>query len=177
MTLDLDLAFGSFTNLFILGWLAIAAATMLGEATRARRILLLVGGRIVPIALLLAFTIGWMLTRHLPGDITSLDGVLMGFGVPEKVLNAWFETLGLALLVARWIVDDATVRRLPALIVIPTLVATFVAAAIGLLAYLALSHGSDWVRKRRKDPPGRACSNSRRDFPTNHEENASTTIV
>ena len=136
---DNELLFGAFTNLFVLGWLAVFAAALLNHGYRVRGVLLFLGGRLIPIVLLGVFAVGWGMTRGLPGDITSWEGVLLGNSVPEKVLFAWFEILGLALLVARWMVDDATTRGVPRVVLVAGLIGSFVAAAIGLLAYLLLS--------------------------------------
>ena len=140
-----DVLFGVFTNLFILGWLFVSIASFLGEASQLRRYFLLIGGRIIPLILLMSFVVGWALTRGLPGDITSLEGVLVGFSVPEKVLLAWFEILGLALLVARWMVEDSAAGQVPKVILLLGLAGTFVAAAIGLVGYLLLSRCWRWI--------------------------------
>ncbi len=136
--LDHEIVFGSFTNLFILGWLMLLAASYMKETTRLRRTLLIVGSRIIPLVLFAVFTIGWALTRGLPGDITSLAGVLTSYTVPEKVLIAWFEILGLALLVCRWMIDDAAAEGFPKLLLTFSLVVAFIAAAIGVIVYLIL---------------------------------------
>lgn len=128
--------FGSATNLFILGWVAIVVAVFMQDTAKLRRYLLFTGGRVIAIALLIGFVVGWLLTRGLPGDITSLAGVLTAYSVPEKVLGAWAEVLGLALLVARWTVDHASLEKVPRTLVLLSLCGTFVAAAIGLLVYL-----------------------------------------
>ena len=142
-----ELLFGAFTNLFILGWLALLVGAFLKEESAARRYLLLIGGRVIPFILLGAFVLGWALTRGLPGDIVSFEGVLLTNTIPEKVLSAWFEILGLALLVCRWMVDDSSVHRSPKLILVIGLVGAFVAAAIGLVLYLVLARF--WVRAKR----------------------------
>jgi len=64
---------------------------------------------------------------------------LLSYSVPEKVLFAWFEVLGLALLVARWIVEDSSENDSPKLTLAIGLIGTFIAAAIGLVVYLVLS--------------------------------------
>ena len=96
--------------------------------------------------LLTAFVLGWALTRALPGDIMSFEGVLLTNTVPEKVLSAWVEILGLALLVSRWVVDDSLASHSPKLILVIDLIGAFIAAAIGLLVYLALARS--WTRLR-----------------------------
>lgn len=141
---DNEMLFGSFTNLFVLGWLALFIATFLAETNITRRYLLLVGGRIIPLVLLAVFVLGWFLTRGLPGDILSFEGVLLTNSVAEKVLVAWFEVLGLALLVARWMIEDAAACNCPRGILVIALMAAFVAAAIGLIAYLIMSRL--WIR-------------------------------
>lgn len=142
--LDKEILFGSLTNLFILGWLALFIGGFMREPGKARKYLLIAGGRVIPLVLLAAFVVGWLLTRGMPGDIVSLEGVLLGYTVPGKVLSAWFEILGLALLVSRWMVDDAAANGIPAPVLSVGLVGSFFAAAIGLLVYLLLS--ASWVR-------------------------------
>ena len=146
LLLDNDLLFGSFTNLFILGWLALFVASFLSVANTLRRYLLLIGGRIIPLVLLVMFVSGWLITRGLPGDILSFEGLLLTNSVPEKVLAAWFEILGLALLVGRWIVDDSVAHGSPKAILAIGLMGTFLAAAIGLIVYLVLSRSRTWLR-------------------------------
>ncbi|MBO6566380.1 MAG: DUF4281 domain-containing protein [Pseudomonadales bacterium] len=137
---DNELLFGSFTNLFVLGWLALLIGSFLNKESVARRYSLLIGGRVIPFVLLSAFVLGWALSRGLPGSIVSFEGVLLTNTVPEKVLAAWFEILGLALLVSRWMIDDSSAQNSPKLILVIGLVGAFVAAAIGLILYLALAH-------------------------------------
>ena len=141
-----DLLFGAFTNAFVLGWCGLAAAAFLSPASRPRRVLLTVAGRILPLFVLGAFVVGWVLSRGLPGDIFTFAGVLEGFSVPEKVLIAWIEILGLALLVCRWMIDDAAAMDVPSLILLTGLLGAFFAAAIGLVCYLAMSRA--WIQRR-----------------------------
>ena len=104
----------------------------------------------MPLILLTSFVVGWVLTQGLPGELTSFDGVLLGFSTPEKVLNAWIEVLGLALLVGRWMIDDGVEKGLPRILVLIALVASFLAAALGLILYLGLRLvmvGSDRVKR------------------------------
>ena len=137
--LDLELLFGSFTNLFVLGWLCLFVAVFIRETSPVRKHLLMVGGRIIPLMLLSMFVVGWMLTRGLPGDITSFDGVLLGFSVPEKVMLAWFEILGFALIVGRWIIEDGLKTGAAKPIVAVSLIGAFFAVAIGLVVYLVMT--------------------------------------
>ena len=98
----------------------------------------LFGGRLIPLILLLAFTIGYFFTRDQPGGITSFSAVLTTYSVPDKVLSSWFELLALALLACRWIVDDALVSGIPRVLVTVSIVLGFLAAAFGLLCYVLI---------------------------------------
>ena len=136
---DIEMIFGAFTNLFVLGWACLFISVFTRTSSRLRHCLLMIGGRIVPLALLSMFVVGWLLTRDLPGDITTLNGVLLGFTVPEKVILAWFEILGLALIVGHWMIVDGIDLGVPKPVVAISLVGAFFAVAIGLIAYLVMT--------------------------------------
>lgn len=106
-----------------------------GAETASNRWLLRLGGRAIPVALLVVFAAGYMLSRGQPGGITSFDAVLITYSVPDKVLFAWAELLGLALLACRWVVDDSARIGVPKPFVIISLVLGLIAAAFGLLFY------------------------------------------
>ena len=133
---DHNIIFGSLTNLFLLGWLSLLVACFLKADSKLRHGLLIAGGRVIPLTLLLYFVIGYFFTRHLPGGMTTFDAVLTSFSVPEKVLLAWFEVIGLALLIGRWIIDDAQENQIHMVVVIVCLVGALFAAALGLVMYL-----------------------------------------
>ena len=139
--------FGSLTNLFLLGWLMLAVACLLPQGSTSRRYLLTAGGRVVPVLLLVVFVVGYAMTRHLPGSVTSLEGVLTTLSVPEKAALAWYEAIGLALLVARWIIDDASTLAVNRFLVLVCLVGALFASAIGIVVYLPIR----WYYRDRAD--------------------------
>ena len=107
--IDLAIAYGSLTNLFMIGWLLLAIGLFLREDSNWRGRLLLAGGRVIPLFILTVFVVGYLATRHLPGSVAAFEGVLLGFSIPEKVLLAWIEVIGLALLIGRWTIDRSAV--------------------------------------------------------------------
>lgn len=137
------------TNTFILGWLFLLIGLWFGAGTASRRWLLGLGGRVIPLTLLVVFTVGYMQSLDHPGGITSFGAVLISYSVPDKVLFAWAELLGLALLASRWVVDDSSRVGVPKLLATISLVLGFLAAAFGLLFYglvrLVYSRGSSRV--------------------------------
>lgn len=68
----------------------------------------------------------------------SLDQVYAIFQSPAFVLIGWIHYLIFDLFVGSWEVRDARVLRIPHLLVIPCLAATFVLGPVGLLLYLLL---------------------------------------
>lgn len=136
-----EIAFGTFTNLFVLGWLALCAGAMLSPQQVWRTRLLWFGGRFVPIVLLAVFAGRYFLwlTADTEGGFFSFDQVVTLFNQQNAVLNIWIELLALALLVGRWAVDDALKKEMPRMIVLPVLVVVFFSGGLGLLSYLVVS--------------------------------------
>ncbi len=132
--------FAIATNSFALLWLGMVIAYLLPAANRAGRALLLIGGRLAPVALFIAFTVGVFNASAIEpaGSLTSFEGVVAKFSVPERLLNVWLEILAFILLVTHWIIGDARTRGLSKLAVTPCLVLSFVSAAWGLLGYLVV---------------------------------------
>jgi len=133
-----DLSFGVLTNAFILGWVLLLIGLWCGEGTAYRRWILALGGRVIPISLLVFFVIGYVLSRDQPGGITSFALVLTTYSVPDKVLSAWAELLGLALFVCRWVVDDSARLGVPKFLAAFSIVLGLLAAAFGLLFYIVV---------------------------------------
>ena len=132
----------------VAAWIGLAVAAAIAPG-RAREGLLLVAGRVVPLALCVLYAI--LLVTHWRaapgGGFSSLDAVLVLFAAPGKVLGAWVHFLAFDLFVGRWLVDDAVSparSRWPLWLGLP---ATFLYGPIGVLLYLAGRHVAARVRR------------------------------
>jgi hypothetical protein len=136
--MDSSQVFTLATNGFALCWLGLFVAHFLPEASRARAGLLLLGGILAPTALFLLFTVGVVNASDLEpaGSMTSFEGIVALFSVPERLLNVWVEILGFILLATCWIIEDARRRGINRLVVVPCLLVSFLSGAWGLLGYL-----------------------------------------
>lgn len=70
------------------------------------------------------------------GSFTSLAGVAQFFADPKVVLAGWIHYLVFDLFVGCWEVRDSRRHGIPHLLVVPSLILTFLLGPIGLLAYL-----------------------------------------
>ena len=75
------------------------------------------------------------------GGFGSLDEVAALFTVKELLLCGWIHYLAFDLFVGSWEVEDAAERGISHWLVIPCLLATFMAGPAGLLLYLLLRGG------------------------------------
>ena len=77
------------------------------------------------------------------GGFGSLAGVQTLFTVPQMLLAGWIHYLAFDLFVGAWEVRDAQERKIPHLLVIPALIATFLAGPGGLALYwlIRVIHG------------------------------------
>ncbi len=69
------------------------------------------------------------------GGFGSLAAVAALFTVPELLLAGWIHYLAFDLFVGAWIVSDAQRSGVPHLLIMPSLLATFMAGPAGLLLY------------------------------------------
>ena len=69
------------------------------------------------------------------GGFGSLAAVTQLFSVPELLLAGWIHYLAFDLFVGAWIVKDAQQSSVPHLLILPSLLATFMAGPAGLLLY------------------------------------------
>lgn len=143
--------FAIATNSFALLWLGMVIAYLLPAANAAGRALLFIGGRLAPVTLFIAFTAGVFNASAIEpaGSLTSFEGVVAKFSVPERLLNVWLEILAFILLVTHWIIGDARARGLNKLAVTPCLVLSFVSAAWGLLVYLMVLGAASLLKTQR----------------------------
>jgi len=72
------------------------------------------------------------------GNFTSLAGVAQLFSNPKVVLAGWIHYLAFDLFVGCWEVRDSRQHDIPHLLVIPSLILTFLLGPIGLLTYLVI---------------------------------------
>ena len=70
------------------------------------------------------------------GSFTSLAGVAQFFADPKVVLAGWIHYLVFDLFVGCWEVRDSRRHGIPHLLVVPSLILTFLLGPVGLLAYL-----------------------------------------
>ena len=72
------------------------------------------------------------------GGFTSLADVSALFDNPWLLLAGWFHYLAFDLLVGRWELVDARMRRIPHAFLVPCLIATFLFGPAGWLLYLGV---------------------------------------
>jgi Domain of unknown function (DUF4281) len=134
----------------VAAWIGLAVAAAI-SAGRARDALLLVAGRVVPLALCALYVV--LLATHWGsapgGGFSTLAAVLALFAVPGKMLGGWVHFLTFDLFVGRWMVDDALSpgrSRWPLCLGLP---ATFLYGPAGVLLYLAARHAATRIRRHR----------------------------
>ncbi len=92
--------------------------------------------------LLLAPLYAFLLFFHSPmpsdGNFRTLYGVMILFTSPSAVLAGWIHYLIVDLFIGAWESRDAMRRGIPHLWLLPCLLATMLAAPIGLLLYVIL---------------------------------------
>lgn len=82
------------------------------------------------------------------GGFGSLAEVGNLFSVPGLLLAGWVHYLAFDLFVGSWEVEDAQRHGVPHWLVIPCLIATFLAGPAGLALYLLVRFGTGVVRGR-----------------------------
>ncbi len=132
-----EFIFSAVSNTFVLGWLSLLIGCFLAYGSNARRWLLWLGGRFLPLLLLVAFITGVVVTRSIEpkGNMFTYDGIVTMLSIPERILNLWTEILAYMLFVARWIVDDLEKRQIAKGFSVFCVVAAFLSGALGILAY------------------------------------------
>lgn len=135
--MTLETAFTAANLFALLGWIALAFAPL----ARAR---LLVAARVVAFLLCVAYAAGLAMALSNPvpgGGFGSLAGIAALFSVKSVLLAAWIHYLAFDLWAGAWEVKDAERAGVPHWLVLPCLVATFMAGPIGLGAYLIIRTG------------------------------------
>jgi hypothetical protein len=137
--LNPELIFELASSAAILGWLLLTIGIMV-RPSALKRILLLVGGRAVPILLCivyLALLINYWGSAP-GGNFGSLEGVAQLFSSRGKLLGGWLHYLAFDLFIGRWIIDDTingNRSRIPMALTLPL---TFLFGPVGLLFHFAV---------------------------------------
>jgi hypothetical protein len=136
--MDSSQVFTLATNGFVLCWGGLFIAHFLPKTAKTRWVLLLLGGILAPAGLFLLFTLGVVNASDIEpaGSMTSFDGIVALFSVPERLLNVWVEILGFILLITHWIIEDSRRRDISRILVAPCLLLCFLSGAWGMLGYL-----------------------------------------
>jgi hypothetical protein len=133
MTMSAEQVFSISNSVALLGWLILA---VLGPKRWAA---LLVTGAILPLvfAVLYAALIAahWGGTK---GGFGSLASVGELFSDPWLLLAGWVHYLAFDLFIGSWQVRDARAKGIPHVLVIPSLILTFLFGPIGLLLYFVI---------------------------------------
>ena len=156
----LDRLFANASTVAMLGWVALLVGLLAqglgapgGAPRKASRVLLALGGRVVPLLLSLGYAaliLQWW--GRSPGGFGSLEQVAKLFESRGLLLAGWVHYLAFDLWVGRWSID-ALAAEPPAhgvadwigrLLMLPCLLLTFMFGPVGLLAFLGLRQGRRW---------------------------------
>ena len=144
MTPELAFQLGSIAA--IVAWLLLATGGFVSNSG-SHRLLLLVGGRIVPLILALGYIV-LLITywKSAPdGNFGSLDGIARLFSSRGKLAGGWLHFLAFDLFVGRWVIDEVLQTQRPRWLLLPALPLIFLYGPAGLLTYFALRALSDFV--------------------------------
>ena len=136
--LDPAMAFSLGGLLAMAGWLGLVVALF---AAGARRIAWPAAQMIVPALLAVAYVLLILQGRSAfaaGGGFGSIEEVRVLFANDSALAAGWLHYLAFDLFVGAWISRDGIARGVPALLILPCLVLTFLFGPSGLLLYLAL---------------------------------------
>ncbi len=130
--MDLEQIFSAASLIAVLGWLVMI---LMPRNPNAK----LIGGIVVPLIL----SVGYLLLilqyfRDAQGGFGSLAEVAMLFQKPELLLAGWIHYLAFDLFIGGWEIRDSQRHGIPHLLMIPSLLMTFMLGPIGLLFYFAI---------------------------------------
>lgn len=130
--MDPEQIFSAATFIAVFGWLVMI---LMPRKPAAK----LVGGIVVPLVL----SVGYLLLivqhfRGAEGGFGSLADVATLFQKPELLLAGWIHYLAFDLFIGGWEMRDSQRHGIPHLLMIPSLVMTFMLGPIGLLFYFAI---------------------------------------
>ena len=123
------------------GWLMLAASLFMARSSPGRVVLRAVAGRAIPLVLCVGYGAALLTgfgSTPAGAGFATLSGVAALFSVPVVLLAGWVHYLAFDLLVGRWIVDAADERGMPALLVLPCLLLTFMLGPLGWLLFMVL---------------------------------------
>ncbi len=94
----------------------------------------------VAIPLLIGVCYAWLMTTNISnapseGGFNSLASVAALFSVPELLLAGWIHYLAFDLFVGAWELKDGQTHGIPHLLIVPSMLLTFMAGPAGLLLY------------------------------------------
>ena len=130
--MDLEQIFSAATFIAVFGWLVMI---VLPRNPNAK----LLGGVAAPLVLSVGYLI--LIVQHFQGaegGFGSLADVTRLFQKPELLLAGWIHYLAFDLFIGGWQIRDSQRLGIPHLLVIPSLVMTFMLGPIGLLFYFAI---------------------------------------
>lgn len=136
-------------TLAMIGWLALVVLYRFDVVVRVITRLVIPG--------LIALLYVWLMATHVgrapaEGGFDSLAAVKALFTVDGLILAGWVHYLAFDLFVGSWEVEDARARGVPHLLVVPCLLATFLAGPAGLGLYLIVRGGTALVRRPAAEP-------------------------
>jgi len=135
--IDPSTAFSLGGNLAILGWLGLLVSLFV---TPARPIAQAAARFLIPALLAIAYgLLIWTgFSEAEGGGFGSIAEVRALFASDSALAAGWLHYLAFDLFVGSWIAADRIESGVPALLVVPCLILTFLFGPLGLLLYLAL---------------------------------------
>src|SRR5262245_15980706 len=117
-----ELAFQHGSMAAIVAWLLLATGVFV-SSRGPRGLLLLIGGRVVPLLLALGYVVlliaYWKSAPD--GNFGSLDGVARLFSSRGKLAGGWLHFLAFDLFVGRWVIDEVLQTQRPRWLLLPAL--------------------------------------------------------
>ena len=130
--MDLEQLFSTAGTIAIVGWLFLVSVPQ-------KPFTQVIAGVIAPLILAAMYLILIASNiRDAEGGFGSLADVTKLFQKPELLLAGWIHYLAFDLFIGAWEVRDAQRNQIPHLLVLPSLVMTFMLGPIGLLFYFAI---------------------------------------
>lgn len=128
--------------LAILGWLTLVLAPLAPRLSDA------IATLVIPALLSVGYTalilVHW---SDAPGGFDSLANVMLLFTNPAVALAGWVHYLAFDLFVGAWITRTARAEGIPHLLILPSLVLTFLFGPAGFLSFIALRASfAAWAR-------------------------------
>lgn len=135
------------------GWLLLITG-VIAKPSAQRQVLLLVGGRITPVLLCVAYlTLLVAYWGSAPGgNFGSLEGVAQLFSSRGKLLGGWLHYLAFDLFIGRWIIDDTLYSKRSRWPLVVSLPPTFFFGPVGLLLHFAIRGLQRQTQKARVLP-------------------------